>query len=963
LRIPHFKTLAATAVAAFMSAVSASPTQAIGQKQFVAATPSAGSFTIAQNGTAAKIYVDSGDYPGVLRAANDLATDTNRVTGITPFVSQNPRDLSGSVIVIGTLGKCALIDRLASEGKINLADVRNKWEATLIEVVPHPASGIDQALVIVGSDKRGAIFGIYDLSEQIGVSPWYWWADVPVEHREALYVAAGRYVHGEPAVKYRGIFLNDEAPSLTGWVNEKYGGYNHQFYEKVFELLLRLRANFLWPAMWNSAFSADDPLNPKLADEYGIVMGTSHEEPMMRAEKEWTRGGHGAWDYTTSAKEIDDFWRAGIARNKGYENIVTLGMRGANDTAMSASTNTALLEKIVADQRQILSDEIGANLPAIPQVWALYKEVQTYYEQGMRVPDDVTLLWSDDNWGDLRRVPTPEERKRAGGAGIYYHFDYVGGPRSYKWINTNPLPKMWQQLGIAHAYGANRIWVVNVGDLKPMEFPIEFFLTYARDPDEWGAGDLDTFTVAWAAREFGPERAAEIASLVSGYTKFNGRRKPELLDANTFSVLNYGEADRVYAEWQNLADEADKISNELPPDRRDAFFELVLYPVKASAVVNQLYIAAGKNRLYAAQGRASANDLAVEARALFAEDAKLSDEYNHTLLNGKWNHMMDQTHIGYTFWNEPPLNAMPAVSEVQPAPTPRMGVAAEDASYARSPLPFDVFDQETRYIDVFNQGTGTFEFTATSDQPWIIVAPGNGTTSKDQRVAVSVDWAKAPAGRTNGVITFQQQGGASVQVRLEAFKPETPSRDSADGFVESDDVVSIEAEHFTGQHTTTSAAWKKLPDYGATLSAMTIFPVDAPSVEPPAPAATIEYKMYLFESGEFNVETILAPALNYVPGRGLRFAIAFDDRPPLVVDALAANTRADWEQAVSDGVRKIQTTLAVDAPGWHTLKVSMVDPGVVLEKIVVSHGSLKPSYLGPPESFCGECLRSASKVE
>ncbi len=959
MRMPHIKT--AVLFVAALRFASAPPATAIGQEQYVQNSPSKGAFLLVQNGVAATIYVDPGDYTGVKRAANDLEQDVTRVSGVTPAVSQNERKLGGSVVIIGTIGKSALIDRLIREGKLSVGDITGKWESTLVQVVAHPTKGIERALVIVGSDKRGAIFGIYDLSEQIGVSPWYWWADVPVEHQAALYVKAGRYVHGEPGVKYRGIFLNDEAPALTGWVNEKYGGYNHEFYVKVFELLLRLRANFLWPAMWNSAFSDDDALNPKLADEYGIVMSTSHEEPMMRAEKEWTRGGHGAWDYATNAKEIDEFWRAGIARNKDYENVVTLGMRGANDTAMSASTNTELLEKVVTDQRRILSDVISPNLSSVPQVWALYKEVQTYYEQGMRVPEDVTLLWCDDNWGNIRRLPTGEERKRPGGAGIYYHFDYVGGPRSYKWINTNPLPKIWQQMSLARAYGADRIWVVNVGDLKPMEFPIEFFLALARDPDRWGKDSLDEFARLWAAREFGEEHATEIARLMERYAKYNGRRKPELLDPWTFSVLNYIEADRVYADWRELAEQAERISRELPADRRDAFFELVLYPVKASAIVNELYITAGKNRLYAAQGRTSTNDLAKQARALFQEDAKLSDQYNHTLLNGKWNHMMDQTHIGYTSWNEPPLNAMPAVSEVQPAAVPRMGVAVEDGSYARAPLPFDGFAQQTRFIDVFNQGIGSFDFTATADQPWIVFTPTNGTVTEDAGLAVRIDWAKAPTGRSAGTITIAQRNGAVTQVRVEAFNPGNPSRDSVDAFVESDHVVSIEAEHFTRQNSVAGVHWDKIPDYGATLSAMTIFPIDAPSVEPPATSPMLEYRMYLFDSGEFNVEAILAPTLNYVPGRGVRFAIAFDDQAPRVIDALVGSTQKDWEQSVSDGVRKVQTTLNLAEPGWHTLKFSMVDAGVVLEKIVVSQGALKPSYLGPPESFCGQCTFGASK--
>ena len=326
--------------------------------------------------------------------------------------------------------------------------------------------------------------------------------------------------------------------------------------------------------------------NPRLADEYGIVMGTSHHEPMMRAQQEWKRHGTGEWDYSTNAAVLDDFWRKGIERNKNYESTITLGMRGDGDKPMTEGSNIALLEKIVADQRAILQENMTPDIASEPKVWALYKEVQEYYEKGMRVPDDVTLLWCDDNWGNIRRLPTPEERKRSGGAGIYYHFDYVGGPRNYKWLNTYSITKVWEQMNLALEYGADRVWVVNVGDLKPMEFPIEFFLSMAHSPKRWGKDHLEEFTRDWAAREFGEEHAAEIASMIDDYTRYNARRKPEQLEPTTFSLTNYGEADRVDREWRELSARVDKLAPELPENERASFFELVQYPVDASATVD-----------------------------------------------------------------------------------------------------------------------------------------------------------------------------------------------------------------------------------------------------------------------------------------------------------------------------------------------------------------------------------------
>lgn len=928
----------------------------LGEVPYVEYAASPGSFPLAHNGHAASIYVDANDYAGVVRASHDLQSDIRRVTSLTPDITHGA-PFPANVILIGTIGTSGIIDQLIQNKKIDVDAIRGKWESNLIQVVTNPIPGIRSALVIAGSDKRGTIFGIYDVSEQIGVSPWYWWADVPILHRDALFIKPGRYIEGEPAVKYRGIFLNDEAPSLTGWVNEKYGGFNHYFYERVFELLLRLKANYLWPAMWNSAFYEDDPLNGKLANEYGIVMGTSHHEPMMRAWLEWRQHGVGPWDYSTNATNLEAFWEGGIQRGRNWESTITIGMRGNGDEPMSATDNIALLEKIIAEQRSIIAKNLTPTLVADPQVWALYKEVQGYYEKGMRVPDDVTLLWSDDNWGNIRRLPTPAERKRAGGAGIYYHFDYVGDPRSYKWLNTYPITKVWEQMDLAHAYGANRIWVVNVGDLKPMEFPIEFFLDYARDPSRWNPDNLSTYTKLWAARNFGPEHATEIADLISKYTKYNGRRKPEQLEPDTFSLTHFQEAERVYSDWQDITKEAEQIQQELPPGYRDAFFELVLYPVKASAIVNELYITAGENRLYATQGRVSANDLATRAHALFAEDAALSSEYNHQLAHGKWDHMMDQTHIGYTFRNQPPLNAMPAVSQVQPASGARMGVAVEGSAIASDrahtlTLPtFDVYNRQTRFIAVFDEGDQPFAYTIRTDHPWITVNPDHGTIAKDQRIMVHIDWNQVPPGDSPGTVYIAQRSGATIAVHLQASNPATPSRKDLDGFVENNHYVSIEAAHFTSESSEGAAHWRNLPDFGETLSGMTVFPVTAASVLPPQPAASLEYKMYLFDPGTYQVEAILAPTLNFVPGRGLRYAISFDDQPPVVVDALADDTDNAWAIAVSDGIRKVTSTLTVTQPGYHTLKFRMVDPGVVLEKLVVSQGQVPSSYLGPPESY------------
>ncbi len=937
---------------------------ALVEPQYVEHIAGPGDFYVAQDGAVAPIYVDTNDYAAVLIAANNLCADVNRVTGHTPVLVSTEENLGTNAIIIGTIGKSQIIDRLIQAGTIDISSITNRWESYFTQVVPHPLPGVAHGLVIVGSDKRGTIYGIYDLSAEMGVSPWYWWADVPVPHQTAIFVKAGKYEQGPPAVKYRGIFLNDEAPDLTGWVNEKFDNYNHAFYTNVFELLLRLKANYLWPAMWNNCFNEDDPLNPKLADEYGIVMGTSHVEPMMRADKEWNRLGYNArdWNYLTHSSLLDSFWKDGLARNKNYENVITIAMRGKIDTPMSETANISLLEEIVAAQRKIIEDVYQTNAAAVPQDWALYKEVQEYYEKGMRVPDDVTLLWCDDNWGDLRRLPTPGSRQRSGGAGIYYHFDYVGGPRNYKWLNTNPTAKIWEQMNLAYHYDANQIRIVNVGHLKGYELPIEFFLGLAWNPEQWPKEKIPEFTRLWAERQFGPEYATQIADILSKYTKYNGRRKPELLDPNTFSLVHYQEADNVLANWKSLTAEAENIYQKLPRSERDAFFELVLYPTRACELVNDLYITTAKNRLYAGQGRASANDYAAQARTLFQADADLSAYYNHALAGGRWDHMMDQTHIGYSYWQQPPTNVMPQVEEIQIPTNAEMGIALEGSTNiwpgaSDEPVlpPFDKFNQPARFIDIFNKGQTRFQFSATPGAPWIELSATRGTIEQEQRLWVSVDWARAPKGSHHGFVKITGPG-KPVAVKVDLFNPRKPAKESLEGFVEADGYVSIEAVHYTKKIDAGPVRWEEIPDLGRTLSAMSIFPVTAPSVMPPKNSPCLEYQMYLFRPGKVEAEAIIDPTLNFVQGRGLRYALSFDDQSPQIVTAVPAAYTAldgnhDWETTVKDSVRKVKTTFTLSKTGYHTLKFWMVDPGVVLQKLVVNLDGVQPSYLGPPESY------------
>jgi hypothetical protein len=948
----------AAAICLLLLLLMAQSVSAVEDTIYISSQKQAGSFTLAAAGKAAPLYISPEDHAGVIRALRDLQSDINRVTGAQPqLYTSNKAGKAKELVLVGTLGKSPLIDGLVKNKKLNVEGITGKWETFVVQVVEKPMKGVDRALVIAGSDKRGTIFGIYDVSAQIGVSPWHYFADVPVKQQQDLYVLPGRHTDGEPKIKYRGIFINDEAPALAGWAQEQFGGFNHKFYVHVFELILRMKGNFLWPAMWGRAFYDDDPQNPVLADEYGVVISTSHHEPMMRAHDEWRRYGSGPWNYKNNPEKLQEFWREGIKRMGTNESIVTLGMRGDGDEAMSEGTEISLLEKIVDDQRKIISEVTGKKPEETPQVWALYKEVQDYYDKGMRVPDDVTLLLADDNWGNIRKLPKKGEKQHSGGYGIYYHYDYVGGPRNYKWINTNPIARVWEQMHLAYEYGADRLWLVNVGDIKPMEFPTEFFLDYAWNPEKWPAERLQEYTQLWAKEQFGEKYALEIADLLTQYAKFNGRRKPELLSADTYSLTNYREAERIVEEYNTLAEKAERINEALPAKYKDAFYQLVLYPVAASANLNELWVTVAKNRLYAQQGRVSANDLAKKAQALFDRDKALAAHYHKGIAGGKWNHMMSQTHISYTYWQQPEKDVLPEVKEVTPAAGAEMGVMVEGsdkwwpAAQTEAVLPeITPFSQQTPYLEIFNRGQQSFQYQVQSAAPWLKVSQPAGTVDKEQRLTLDVDWSQVPNGVQRVPLTITGSNGSKVVVQAVVHKPSLTA-DQVQGFVESNGYVSMEAEHFTKAVGAGPIKWQVIPDLGKTLSGVTPVPVTAPDQTPGGNSPHLEYKMHLFSTGDITVRALVSPTLNFHNDQGLRFAISIDDEAPQIMNLHADQSEGAWNRDVANNIKELVSKHNIKQPGEHVLKFCMVDPGVVLQKIVVETGEGKSSYLGPPESF------------
>lgn len=612
------------------------------------------------------------EHKGVLMAVRNLQEDFFRVTNTRPYLKigakkQVDEGAQKLRILIGSFDKSPLIKQLVKAKKLDVRELKGRNEKFIITTVTNPIEGVEgEVLLIAGSDKRGTIYGIYELSCQIGISPWYWWADVPVESHKEIYIKKGVYTDGEPVVQYRGIFINDEWPCMGGWTTERYGGFNSKMYKHVYELLLRLKANFLWPAMWSAAFYADDPMNSPLADEMGIIIGTSHHEPMARNHQEYARNRkvYGAWNYQTNKKGIDRFFREGIERMKGKEEVVTIAMRGDGDAPMGPDTDTKLLENIVKEQRRIITEVTGKPASKTPQLWALYSEVLEYYDQGMQIPDDVMILLCDDNWGDVRRLPEPGAKRHPGGYGMYYHVDLHGAPRAYQWLNMTQIQHMWEQLYLTYTYGVDKMWILNVGDLKPNEFPTDFFLKMAWNPNAFDAGNLMDYTREFCRQQFGDEHADEAARILNLHCKYCARVTAEMLDHETYN-LQSGEFKAVTDEFLALEAHAVRQFTLLPENMHDVYKELILFPVQAMANLYEMYYAVAMNRQLAMENDLRANAWADRAEYCFRRDAELCDDYNHNIAGGKWKHMMDQTHIGYTSWDEPKGgNIMPKVIRV-----------------------------------------------------------------------------------------------------------------------------------------------------------------------------------------------------------------------------------------------------------------------------------------------------------
>ncbi len=1133
----------------------------------IADQPSAGAMVLFDGKKVAGICYDSNEATVCRIVADCLANDFEQVTGKRPVVSNKLKGVKGNVIILGTIGSGGLVDKLVAQKKIDVSFIDGQWETFQSQVVDKPFKGISKALVIAGSDRRGTAFGVFDLSEQIGVSPFNWWADVPALPMDYIAVKADACYMGPPSVKYRGFFINDEDWGLHPWSRDNFSPEDEfvgpKTYTKVYELLLRLKANYIWPAMHECTKSFNIfEANKHVADDYAIVAGSSHCEQMLRNNtREWylwepadgTERGH--WDWCQNSEHLIEYWRDRVKVNGPYESVYTLGMRGIHDSGMPCSGKDnhqkmlAMQNEIFPAQRQMLKEFVNDDVTKVAQIFCPYKEVLGLYRLGMDVPDDVTLVWPDDNHGYIRYLSTPEEQKRGGRAGVYYHVSYWGEPEDYLWLCSTPPALILEEMKKAYAYGADRVWVLNVGDIKPAEIATEFFLELGWDIDSVNFDNIDQYLGNWAGEKFPAFCKDEIADILYKYYQLGQQRKPEhtVRMGIGFSYINDGdEAQRRVDSYKELDDRALAVYHSLPEMYRDAFYQLVLYPVRCAGLVNEKILQAGRSRFYAQQGRVIANDLAKEAKYAYDQVEAETEYYNKRLADGKWDGMIS------SHPRDRQAFRMPDVGSVKPVNGASMGVVLEGqsrdlaaadivageafsddftmaelsdwsmttpsrwevrkqgdsvqlainttdfeplsgdrlgeiallkdrwygdfeldclvgsvenfnvnsaadlaivfgyvdernynymiltgstvntalfsvvngnrklitncqhaltrggmypvkvvkkdgkftvsyrgrqildikrnfadgavgigsyndmASFAKfsvkplnkavlpdNSLPiFDVYTDNSYFVDIFNKGDKSFDYSISSPNKWISFTPASGNIEGQRRVELSINWAKAPSGTASGLVTVSG-AGKDVTFNVKAFKPASPSvAEMENTAVMINGYACVEAENYSGETPGAQNFWKVIPTLGRTGNAVIPYPFTFDSITDVAKlsdTACLEYDFYTWEnSSDIDVNIYCLPTHAANAERKLCYAVAVDGGPASMVEFDTEEYSHQWSVNVINGAALTTSKHKLSGAGRHKVKVWATDPGLILDKLVI--GKLPETHCGPAET-------------
>lgn len=936
-------------------------------------------FVLADQESVATIIIEEHAYEGVRRIAQKVCNDIALVTGKHPVSEVRLPNPEKPVIVVGTLLKSEILGDLENTGVVDLSVICGKRECFSFQVVN------EKLLVIAGSDKRGTIYGLFHISELLGVSPWVRFADViPAKKACVTFGKKDSIVSKEPSVKYRGFFINDEWPAFGNWTFEHFGGFNAEMYDMIFETLLRLKGNYLWPAMWTSSFTLDGPgeKNAVLADCYGIVMSNSHHEPCLRHSEEWdlVRGKESVygneWNYVTNREGLLRYWRDGLTRSGKYENIITIGMRGERDSLMlgadaGLAENIELLKEIIGEQRKLIAECVGDGAP---QMIALYKEVEAYYYGDENTPglkdwdglDGVTLMLCEDNYGNMRTLPTEENRDHDAGFGMYYHFDYHGSPISYEWVNSSYLPKIWDQMTMAYEFGVRDIWVVNVGDLKFQEYPLSFFMDLAYDFEKWGSSRFDApqqYLKKWVEREFGmwlsDAQKEMVCEVMDAYTRLNHNRKPEAMSFDTYHPIHFDESRERLHKNEQIRNRLELLRDEIPEEILPEFWELVYYPAMGSVNVSDMQLFAGQNACFSRMGAMIANEYADRVKACIRRDRELTDDFHH-IADGKWSGMGNSEHIGFVNWNEEECK-YPRMTYIEPANKPRLIAYAKGADcytsggdWTKKTIHMRQFMQagaDTGTLLLQNAGKGVVSYEILCDMPGIFFDRMRGSVTLEEEILVRVQ--KNLLRKDSGFIIRYEGGNIPVVIDADYENlPDCPPMT----FLEYDGMIAIEAEHFAKKKSTENGAFQLIPDYGKTSSGIKAVPVTKEFIGLEAPY--VEYNLWIKEKAGFWLAVYTAPSNPVRQYGNVSFSIAVNGAEAEQIALIPEGYRsgepscADWAQMVLEQIRISRRNIVLEA-GLNTLRIYAGTPAFLLEKIVlIKEGKeVGDSYMGMPETY------------
>ncbi len=907
-------------------------------------------FPLISKGKTTSFYLNKSENAVVHTAVNLFLSDMETVSDSKPITENS---LENASIIVATVGKSKDTDEWLKQHSVSVEELQNQWETFKIQVVQrekHPC------LVVLGSDDRGTAYGVLELSRIIGVSPWCWWADSTPAKKKTLTLPEGYTNMQQPSVQYRGIFLNDEDWGLLPWSSKNFeqtsakGQIGPKTYAKIFELLLRLRANTIWPAMHECTVPFYFVEGTKeMADKYGIVMATSHCEPLMRnSAGEWDANKYGEYNYLTNKKAITSYWTDRLKKVGQSQNIYTIGMRGVHDGQMQGvntlDEHTAALTNVFKDQRELLSRYVNPDVTQIPQVFVPYKEVLNVYNNGLKVPDDVTLMWCDDNYGYITRLSNEQERKRKGGAGVYYHISYWGRPHDYLWLCSTQPSLIYTEMKRAWDYGARKLWILNVGDIKPAEYDIEFFMDLA-----WNVNHVQPNTISqhldnWLTREFGSDAGKELTPLMNKYYQLANIRKPEFMGwsrveepsvkgnktpviDSEFNPFAFGdELQRRADEYTDLADKVKAFANRIPAERRDAYFELVQYPVCGAAAMNQKHLYAQKARLFARYNLLAANEYSFLSKNAYNEIAGLTQTYNHDIQNAKWNGMMDMKPRQLPVYQAP---ALPEKVTPQSAAPALVWIEA-DSIPLQAECPVNLITLvrgagNQTFISLFNRSNKPTEWKVEKAPEWLKIKEIDTKLRFEKKLVVSADWEQ---------ISDDFLGICLLTVDGKMYQLNVCTQNIAPGIMtEADGMIAWNAADYKSA----SKGTQVIEGLGHSAKAVSL----------PKNGELI-YEVYTTTPGEAALRVALIPN-HPVNGGSIRYAVSVDNEKPQVVAYETGFRSEPWKINVLRN-QSLNTTLhKINIPGKHTIRISALDPEVIVDQLMLDFNKDRKFYQIPTE--------------